>query len=82
VINWVAPSLFRTHIGRRPKNLAGLSCGALLARVLTFYCFGQAEIQDLNLPLRCNLDITRLQVAVYDTIIVGCRDGLGNLKRD
>ena len=43
---------------------------------------GQAEVEDLGGPVRGNLDIGRLEVAVNDTLGVRCLDGLGDLAGD
>src|SRR4051812_42166680 len=43
---------------------------------------GDAEVEELDLPLRAYLDVVRLDVAVYDAVRVDVRDGAHDLVED
>jgi hypothetical protein len=63
--------------GRRVREVTAGGVGHL-----SFEGLGQAEIEDLDLAVGCQLDVGGLEVAVDDALLVGFFEGLGDLFRD
>ncbi len=60
LIGRLSAGLFGTHISRRADHPSRLGYGALLVLRFAPNYFSQAEVQDLDLALRRNLDIAGL----------------------
>ncbi len=93
-VHLLAPGLLGAHVGRGPQQHAGLGHlggegGRHRERGLRSgagsvpdHRLGQPEVEHLDLSLRRDLDVGRLQVPMDDASLVGRLQGLGDLERD
>ncbi len=89
-----ASGLLGRHVGRgaedEPGGRAGVGERRRLRQVgggrdsptLAAPRLGQAEVEDLDLPVRRHLHVRGLEVAVDDALLVRLLEGLGDLLRD
>ena len=54
--------------------------GRFLVRDVGLQSLGQAEVQDLDLPLGGDLHVRWLQIPVDDSLLVGCLQGVCDLQ--
>ena len=92
LVDGLAPRLLGRHVGGGPEDQAGRGAGAGQGRrlrqggraagervVVSAPGLGEAEVEDLDLALRGELDVRGLEVAVHDALLVGLLEGLGDL---
>ena len=95
LVDGLAPRLLGGHVGGGAEDQAGRGAGAGQGRrlrqggraagervVVSAPGLGEAEVEDLDLALRGQLDVRGLEVAVHDALLVGLLEGLGDLHRD
>ena len=78
------PRLFGTHVGGRSDHDAGT--GRQWGRARRQWALGEtlchAEIQNLDLSVRGQRDVARLQIAMNDSLFVCSVESVGDLPRD
>ena len=90
LVDGLASSLFRTHIGGRARDhtfscLNGCSRRRLRYVVSRFFrrkYLREPEVEHLYSALRCDLDVRRFQIAVDDAFLMSGFERVGDLTRD
>ena len=93
-VHRLAPGLLGRHVPGRPQEHPGLGpaggegggLGPVLPRAsrerVDAHGLGQAEVEDLDLAVLGDHDVSGLEVAVDDALLVGDLEGLGDLGGD
>ena len=95
LVDGLAPRLLGGHVGGGAEDQAGRGAGAGQGRrlrqggraagervVISAPGLGEAEVEDLDLALRGQLDVRGLEVAVHDALLVGLLQRVGDLAGD
>ncbi len=88
LVHFLTSGLLGRHIRSSSKNHSLLGCCQTQRRRLGQVCFApvngeclrQTEVQHLDLTVRCDLDVSGLQISVNDALLVCGFEGFGNLE--